>query len=139
MTPETENRIIRNAVVGLARIMPHDYDDAEKAGAFAACTTIGDKAEALLRWKLDWLNSIRVDKPQVPMPTKPMRIRIYDTDNSGAETLRCECDFDEAFPCHPDHPNDNPERPLAYQELRDTGRYWIGGGAAPLVLLMRAD
>ncbi len=63
-----------------------------------------------------------------------MRVRIYEVNQqTGAETLRGEADFTEALP----EPND--EQALAYQELRESGRAWIGGGAAPLILLMRID
>ena len=61
-----------------------------------------------------------------------MKVRIYDCDDWGGETLRCIADLADAFP----DPEDG-ERAKAERELRKSGRYWAGGGAAPLVLLVR--
>jgi len=56
-----------------------------------------------------------------------MRIKITD-DNEA--TWR-ECDLRDAFP------DDDEEYEAAHAELTQTGRYWAGGGAAPLMLIMR--
>lgn len=68
-----------------------------------------------------------------------MRIRIYQIDqatglveanSTGVE----ECDLDEAFPERDDDWRD------AFAALSsDKGSFLFGGGAAPLVLLVRAD
>lgn len=64
-----------------------------------------------------------------------MRVRIYDCDDSGNETLRGECDL---YDCFPGEENDfDYTRALA--ELRRSGRVWVGGGAQPLTILFRAD
>lgn len=61
-----------------------------------------------------------------------MRIRIYAVDQqTGAETVEGECDLTEAL--------DDPEYLDALMELEKVGRYWVGGGAAALSLLMRID
>ena len=60
-----------------------------------------------------------------------MRVRCYDVDEDGGERLRTECELDECYP-------DDPETlARASNELERAGRYWDGGGAAPVVLLMR--
>jgi hypothetical protein len=64
-----------------------------------------------------------------------MRVRIYDCDEAGNETLRCECELGECFPDHPMQHSD--EYYTALNELKKVGRYWTGGGEAPLVMLMR--
>jgi hypothetical protein len=55
-----------------------------------------------------------------------MRVKIYDINAYGDETLRRECDLRE---CFPDFTN---EYAWARAELRDNGRWWIGGGDKPL-------
>lgn len=60
-----------------------------------------------------------------------MKVRAYQYDMDGTETFLTECLLTEALP-EPD-----AEQALAYQGLRDAGRYWIGGGASPLILLTR--
>lgn len=67
-----------------------------------------------------------------------MRVHIYDysgvrPDNSGTYDYLGECELTEALP------EPNEESALAFQGLRDHGRYWIGGGASPLILLVRAN
>jgi hypothetical protein len=64
-----------------------------------------------------------------------MRVKIYDTDATGAEIFRAECDLAECG--LDDNGYNDDEYAIALYELQNTGRYWIGGGASPLVLLMR--
>lgn len=63
-----------------------------------------------------------------------MRVKIYDYTDNGAEVYRDEAELVDVFG---DGKADPDYRP-ALVELATVGRYWIGGGAAPLVLLMRA-
>lgn len=60
-----------------------------------------------------------------------MKVRIYDYE-TGEEVYRCTCDVAECFP------DDDDTLRAAVSELMTTGRYWAGGGAAPVVLLVRA-
>lgn len=60
-----------------------------------------------------------------------MRVKIYDFDDKGNEILRGESSLRDCFP------SDAQEQYIAALSLRTYGRYWAGGGAAPLVLLMR--
>jgi hypothetical protein len=61
-----------------------------------------------------------------------MKIKIYTIDqNTGTQTLEGECDLDEALD------RDDPEYIEALDALQRQGRYLVGGGAAPLSLLMR--
>lgn len=60
-----------------------------------------------------------------------MRVKVYQYTEGKPEEFLTECDLTEALPT-PD-----AEQALAYQELRDHGRCWVGGGASPLILLMR--
>lgn len=60
-----------------------------------------------------------------------MNVKIIDVAN-GIETTRSECDLRECFP------DDETEYYVAKGALNKEGRYWTGGGAAPLVLLMKA-
>ena len=62
-----------------------------------------------------------------------MRVHVYTYDSAGNETDEGVCDLTDALP----EPDD--EQALAYQALRDTGRFWGGGGAAVLFCLRRAD
>ena len=62
-----------------------------------------------------------------------MKVRIYDIDNNGNETLRTEADLRECFP------DDDNEFGRAFAYLRQFSRYYAGGAAAPLVLLMKAE
>lgn len=55
-----------------------------------------------------------------------MRIRISDEYENNPR----ECELREAFP-------DDDEYETAHAELMQTGRYWAGGGAAPLMFLQR--
>jgi len=59
-----------------------------------------------------------------------MKVRILDYDARG-ETLRGVADLRDCFP------DDDEEMQRALRELANAGRYWTGGGAAPLVLLTR--
>jgi hypothetical protein len=62
-----------------------------------------------------------------------MRVNVYDHDqNTGEESLQARnVDLEECFP------NDRVAYYTAREELERAGRYWVGGGAAPLVLLLR--
>ena len=60
-----------------------------------------------------------------------MQVKIY-LSADGAETLQSVCDLWECFPEYDAGYNE------ARAELGRIGCYWIGGGAAPLFLLMRA-
>lgn len=62
-----------------------------------------------------------------------MQIKIYDVDQSEAETFRAECALRECFPDDAEGCN------LARGYLAASGRYRLGGGAAPIVLLVRAE
>ena len=62
-----------------------------------------------------------------------MMVRVYDVAPDGAQTYRGEYELLETFG---DGAAD-PEYRLARSELARTGRYWLGGGAAPLILLNR--
>ena len=63
-----------------------------------------------------------------------MKVKVYDVDSETfAETFRAECDLSECFP------DDDYDRHMAAAELQVCGRTWVGGGAAPLVLLMRTE
>lgn len=62
-----------------------------------------------------------------------MKVRVYNIDKTNAETLRCECYLSE---CYPD---DQDGYLNAREELLKSGRYWEGGGAMPLTLLMRVS
>ena len=63
-----------------------------------------------------------------------MRVRIYDVNqNTGAETLVGE-DWLEDIMEH-----DDPEYGMANDYLRRMGTYRLGGGAAPLVMLMKVE
>jgi hypothetical protein len=72
----------------------------------------------------------------LPTGVETMRVKIFDVDqDTGAETYREHCELIE---CFPDGRGD-PEYWDAVTELvQGPGRYWVGGGAAPLVLLMLA-
>jgi hypothetical protein len=61
-----------------------------------------------------------------------MRVIVIDIAPDGTETERCRCDHRDCFP-------DPTEAWAAERELCKSRRYWAGGGAAPLVLLMRDD
>ena len=63
-----------------------------------------------------------------------MRVRIYDYTDDGAEVYRREAELVDVF----GDGKADPDYYKAGMELATVGRYWIGGGAAPLVLLMRA-
>jgi hypothetical protein len=62
-----------------------------------------------------------------------MIVKIYDYDNNDNETLRGQCDLRDCFPDAAEHRD--PEYFHALSELTKAGRYWVGGGAGPLVLL----
>ena len=59
-----------------------------------------------------------------------MRVKIYDYVGAD-EVYRDTCDLSEAAP-------DSDDYQLTLAELQLMGRAWVGGGAAPLVLLIRA-
>lgn len=66
---------------------------------------------------------------------RPMKVNIIDVDGAGNETVRAKDVFlDECFPGD----ENAHEREAADGILRCDGRYWVGGGAAELVLLVRA-
>ncbi len=68
-----------------------------------------------------------------------MQVKIYDVDSQGNEAFRAQCDLHDCFPDDSRDENGNSEFLAALNELTRSGRVWIGGGAAPLVLLMRAE
>jgi hypothetical protein len=61
-----------------------------------------------------------------------MMIKQYTVDDTGGETFEGECALDDCFEV------DDPEYQVALSELDASGRYWCGGGAAVLFLLVRA-
>ncbi len=58
-----------------------------------------------------------------------MRVKIYDVAENGSEIFRSQCDHSECFP------DDDNESAECLRRLQCDGRYWTGGGAAPLTLL----
>jgi hypothetical protein len=58
-----------------------------------------------------------------------IRVRVYDYDERDNEIFRCECELRECI-----DPRD-PEYLDANLYLGQCGRFWVGGGASPLVLL----
>ena len=62
-----------------------------------------------------------------------MKVRVYDCDGSGGETPRCECELRECFP------DEIEEFYRAEAEIKRSGRYWVGGGAQPLTLIMGVE
>lgn len=61
-----------------------------------------------------------------------MKVKIFDhAAETHIETYRATADLRDCLP-------DDEEYEVARHELNVVGRYWIGGGAAPLVLLLRA-
>lgn len=65
-----------------------------------------------------------------------MLVKVIDIDQvTGAETPRCECELRDCFP----DADDDIDFILTEGTLKREGRCWIGGGAAPLVLLMRVQ
>lgn len=62
---------------------------------------------------------------------KEMQVKIYDTDETGNETLRSQCELRDCFP------DDEDNFQHAWAELKRSGRVWVGGGAEPLTLIMR--
>lgn len=62
-----------------------------------------------------------------------MRVKVYEVDAEGHETCTGIHDTRECFP----GPENDAERALAEAELQRTNRYWGGGGASPLFLLLR--
>jgi hypothetical protein len=57
------------------------------------------------------------------------RVKIFDVDQTtGEETCRGEFDLAAIIDI-------TEERREVWEELRKSGRYWFGGGAAALVLL----
>lgn len=62
-----------------------------------------------------------------------MLIKLFDVDPTGAETFRVACDHSECFP------DDLESAAEALHRLRLDGFHIVGGGAAPLVRLVRDD
>jgi hypothetical protein len=58
--------------------------------------------------------------------------KIFDIDQDGNETFHGVASLDEMFP-----DRDDPERLDVERRVKDEGRCWVGGGASPLVLIMR--
>lgn len=57
------------------------------------------------------------------------KVRVYDYARQGTcPVLRCIADLSEVIP-------DADERTRAKSYLDLVGQYWLGGGAAPLVLI----
>lgn len=59
-----------------------------------------------------------------------MKVAVYDY-VEGLEMFRCTDNLDQVLP-------DLGERNRAHAYLMLSGRYWLGGGAGPLTLLMLA-
>lgn len=68
-----------------------------------------------------------------------MIVKIFDYDPVNGEVFRAECDLHECFPDDSRDVVGNSEFLIALGELQRSGRYWVGGGAAPLVLLQRVQ
>ena len=65
-----------------------------------------------------------------------MKVTVYHCDaTTGAERPGETCELLDVF----GDGREDPEYRPAVAELTKTGRYWLGGGAAPLVLLMRVE
>lgn len=62
-----------------------------------------------------------------------MKVHVYEYTPDGGEKFIEDALFTEVMP------EANAEQALVWQQLRDVGRAWIGGGASPLFLLMRAE
>ena len=58
-----------------------------------------------------------------------MRVKIYDVDGYGQQTANATC-----ATCSPT----SPSTPGPRAELRERGRWWMGGHDLPLVRLVRA-
>lgn len=68
-----------------------------------------------------------------------MRVHLIDIDQgTGAETYRTTCQLSECFPDAGPSDEDYAEIGEAIINLATTGRHRLGGGAAPLVLLLNA-
>lgn len=65
--------------------------------------------------------------------TAPMRVNTYEIDAAGERLNAENITLIDCFP----GPENGDEYLLAYTELERTGRYWGGGGASPLFLIMR--
>lgn len=64
----------------------------------------------------------------------PLLVNVYDVAEDGTETLTAEnVTLIDVFP----DGNDDEDIHQARHDLRQSGRYWGGGGAAPRFLLMR--
>jgi hypothetical protein len=59
-----------------------------------------------------------------------VRVKIYDEDG---QSLRGEAELVDCFP------DQEAEYHAAQDEIAKAGRYWTGGGASPLVLLVRIN
>jgi hypothetical protein len=62
-----------------------------------------------------------------------MHVKVYDVTTNGSEMFRAHCDHSDCFP------DDEIERQECLRRLQCDGRYWTGGGAVPLTLIMRAE
>jgi hypothetical protein len=62
-----------------------------------------------------------------------MKVRVYDTDEIGNETLRCECELRDCFP------DEIEEFYRVEDEIKRAGRCWVGGGGAPMIIIMGAE
>lgn len=64
-----------------------------------------------------------------------MRVNLYTDHGDKSNTMDHQgtCELSECFP----GPENGDEYLLAHTELDRTGRYWGGGGASPLFLIMR--
>jgi hypothetical protein len=61
-----------------------------------------------------------------------MRVKIYDVTGPAEKTFRAECHIAECFP------GDEEGASIARAEIERSGQCWLGGGAAPAVILERA-
>ena len=73
------------------------------------------------------------EKPGINREEIGQMYKIYDYDADGNETFRGHSLWmDDMFPDH-----DDPERLDVERILQDDGRCWVGGGASPLVLIIK--
>jgi hypothetical protein len=61
-----------------------------------------------------------------------MRVMIYDVIGPATKQFRAECDIRDYFP------DDKEAMRETIAEIERCGQSWIGGGAAPLVILEAA-
>lgn len=61
-----------------------------------------------------------------------MKVKYYDVTGPAQKEYRGQCELTECFP-------DDPEAfAEAEAEIKRCGQAWVGGGAAPLIILERA-